>query len=98
MAITKKFLKTKPVCKVTFAISAPDAAEAVLVGDFNEWDTTATPLKKLKNGTFKVVIDLDTEKSYEYKYLIDGEYVNDDEPEALIFNEFANAENSLLAL
>lgn len=98
MAISKKFLKTKPVCKVTFAISAPEAEKAVLVGDFNEWDITATPLKKLKNGTFKVVVDLDTEKSYEYKYILDGEYVNDDEPEALVFNNYANAKNSLVAL
>ncbi|ANW95674.1 glycoside hydrolase [Wenyingzhuangia fucanilytica] len=98
MAITKKFLKSKPVCKVTFSISAPEATEVVLVGDFNEWDSTTTPLKKLKNGTFKVVVDLETEKSYEYKYILDGEYVNDDEPEALIFNEYANAENSLVAL
>lgn len=98
MAIKKKFLKTKPVCKVTFSIDAPEATEVVLVGDFNDWDKSATPLKKLKNGTFKVIIDLETEKSYEYKYVIDGTYVNDEEPEALIFNDFANAENSLIAL
>ena len=98
MAVTKKFLKTKPVCKVTFSISAPEATEVVLVGDFNEWDATASPLKKLKNGTFKVVVDLESKKSYEYKYVIDGEYTNDDEPEALVFNEFANAENSIVTL
>lgn len=98
MAVSKKFLKTKPVCKVTFSISAPEATEVALVGDFNEWDVAASPLKKLKNGTFKVIVDLDTEKSYEYKYVIDGEYTNDDEPEALVFNEFANAENSMVTI
>ncbi|NJB81794.1 isoamylase early set domain-containing protein [Wenyingzhuangia aestuarii] len=98
MAVSKKFLKSKPVCKVTFAYTAPEVKELSLVGDFNEWDATATPLKKLKNGTFKVVVDLDIDKSYEYKFIADGEYVNDSEPEALVFNEFANAENSLLEL
>ena len=98
MAVSKKFLKSKPVCKVTFAYDAPEVEELALVGDFNNWDATATPLKKLKNGTFKVVINLETEKSYEYKYLSNGEYFNDPEPEALIFNEYANTENSLLTV
>ncbi|MDO6737328.1 isoamylase early set domain-containing protein [Wenyingzhuangia sp. 2_MG-2023] len=98
MAITKKKLKTKPVCKVTFSHMAPEATEVFLVGDFNEWDATATPLKKLKSGLFKVVVDLEIEKSYQYKYIADGTYVNDEEPEALVFNEFANAENSLIEL
>ncbi|WP_010135404.1 isoamylase early set domain-containing protein [Ochrovirga pacifica] len=98
MAISKKFLKSKPVCKVTFAYQAPDAKEMFLVGDFNEWNATATPLKKLKSGLFKVVVDLEVGNKYEYKYILDGEYVNDDEPESLVFNEFANAENSLIEL
>ena len=98
MAVTKKFLKSKPICKVTFAISAPEATKVTLVGDFNDWDVTTTSLKKLKNGTFKVVLDLDTDKSHEYKYVVDGEYLNDPEPEALVFNAFANAENSFIEL
>ncbi len=98
MAISKKFLKTKPVCKVTFAYTAPEITELSLVGDFNQWDATATPMKKLKNGTFKTVVDLEVKKSYEYKYLANGEYLNDDQPDALVFNEFANSENSLIEL
>lgn len=98
MAITKKFLKTKPLCKVTFAISAPEANEITLVGDFNEWNTVANPLKKLKNGTFKTILDLDVKKSYQYRYIVDGSYVNDDEAEALIFNDFANTENCIVTL
>lgn len=98
MAVSKKFLKSKPVCKVTFAYSAPELKELSLVGDFNEWNSTATPMKKLKNGTFKVVVDLEVKKSYEYKFVADGEYINDSEADALVFNKFANAENSLVEL
>ncbi|MGY5351251.1 isoamylase early set domain-containing protein [Wenyingzhuangia sp. IMCC45533] len=98
MATSKKFLKTKPVCKVTFAYAAPEVEELSLVGDFNNWDTTSTPMKKLKNGTFKVVVDLEVKKSYEYKFVADGNYINDNEPDAYVFNEFANAENSLVEL
>ncbi|MGY6647569.1 isoamylase early set domain-containing protein [Wenyingzhuangia sp. IMCC45574] len=98
MAISKKFLKSKPVCKVTFSLDAPETEKMSLVGDFNEWDTDATPLNKLKSGKFKVVVDLEVGKSYEYKYVADGEYINDSEPDSLIFNNFANAENSLVEL
>lgn len=98
MAVTKKFLKSKPVCKVTFEITAAEASKISLVGDFNEWQADATPLKKLKNGTFKVALDLPANESFEYKFIIDGEYTNDPEAEKLIWNEFAKAENSLIEL
>ena len=52
MAISKQYLKSKPVCKVTFSVPAKDADEVTVVGTFNEWDTKSTTLKKLKNGTF----------------------------------------------
>lgn len=98
MSISKKFLKSKPVCKVTFAYKAPEVKELSLVGDFNEWNTSATPLKKLKNGTFKVILDLDVNKSYEYKFVADGKYINDNEAEALVYNDYANSENCLISL
>lgn len=98
MAVSKKYLKTKPVCKVTFAHKAPEVNELCLVGDFNEWDSKATPLKKLKNGTFKTVIDLDIEKSYEYRFIADGKYINDSEAESLVFNKYANAQNCLITV
>ena len=47
MALTKKFLKSKPVCKVGFRLPA-DAANGVskvhLVGEFNDWKIGATPI------------------------------------------------------
>ncbi len=98
MAISKKFLKSKPICKVTFSYDAPEVEEMTLVGDFNEWDTETTPLKKLKSGKFKVVVDLEVGKSYEYKFVADGKYINDSEPDALVFNQYANAENSLVKI
>ncbi len=98
MAVSKKFLKTKPICKVTFALSAPEINQLSIVGDFNEWNTEATPLKKLKNGTFKTVLDLNIDTSYEYRFIADGKYINDNEAEAFVFNSYANTENCLICL
>ena len=98
MSIKKKFLKTKPVCKVTFTLPAEDAKTVAVVGNFNEWNTEATPLKKLKNGSFKGTVDLEAGNSYEFRYLVDGKYLNDQEADAFAWNDYANAENSVLSL
>ena len=42
MSISKQYLKSRPVCKVTFVVSAAEANEVVVVGDFNEWNPEAT--------------------------------------------------------
>ena len=98
MAIKKQFLKSKPVCKVTFTVPAEEASSVAVVGSFNEWNVEATPLKKLKNGSFKGTIDLETGSSYEFRYLVDGEYVNEQEADGTIWSDFAGSENSLLSL
>ena len=36
---------------------APGAEEMYLTGDFNRWDTTATPMKKLPSGVFEVTLE-----------------------------------------
>lgn len=98
MAIKKQFLKSKPVCKVTFTVPAEEAQSVSVVGDFNKWNSQATELKKLKNGTFKGTVDLETSNSYEFRYVIDGSYVNDEQADAYAWNDFAAAENGVLNL
>lgn len=76
MSLKKQFLKTKPVCKVTFKITAEQAqhAETVkLVGEFNQWDDSIAPMKKLKDGSFTQTVNLETEKSHQFRYILDDE-------------------------
>jgi 1,4-alpha-glucan branching enzyme len=98
MAIKKQYLKTKPVCKVTFSVPAEEANNVAVVGTFNDWNPQATELKKLKNGTFKGTLDLASEASYEFRYVVDGAYINDEEADAFAWNDFASAENGVLNL
>lgn len=98
MSIKKQFIKTKPVCKVTFSVEAKDATTASVVGDFNGWNPAEGLLSKLKTGTFKNTFELPKDASYEFKYVIDGVYVNEPESDSFVFNEFAGAQNSVLAL
>lgn len=98
MPVKKQYIKSKPVCKVTFSVEAKEATTASVVGDFNNWNTEEGLLNKLKNGTFKGVFNLDKDASYEFKYLIDGVYVNDEEADSYKVNEFSGAENGVLTV
>lgn len=98
MAIKKQFIKSKPVCKVTFSVEAKEAKTVVVLGDFNNWNPEEGALGKLKNGTFKGTFELDINKSYEFKYLVDGVYKNEAEADAQKWNDFAGAENSVITL
>jgi 1,4-alpha-glucan branching enzyme len=61
-------------CKVTFELPAQDGITGVhLCGEFNDWSTTATPMTRRKDGTFQATVTLDTERSYRFRYLLDGE-------------------------
>ena len=53
-------------------------------------------MSKLKNGTFKGVFEVNKDATYEFKYVIDGAFVNEVEADSYIWNEFAGAENSVL--
>jgi len=96
MAIKKQYLKSKPVCKVTFTVPAEAAAKVSVVGDFNNWDPKGSALKKLKNGIFKGTFDLPKENTYEFRYLVDETYVNDNEADSYKWNDYAGAENAVL--
>ncbi len=98
MSIKKQYLKTKNICKVTFTLDtevAKKAKKAFVVGVFNNWNEKASPLKKLKNGNFKTTIDLEKGKEFQFKYLIDGVWVNDDKADAYVPNEFSE-DNSIV--
>lgn len=100
MALKKQLLKSKPVCKVTFKLSkeaADGGQSACLVGDFNDWDKSATPMKALKTGGFSVTVDLETGRDYQFRYLVDGaRWENDDEADRYEFSPFAGSENSVV--
>ena len=98
MSVKKQFIKTKPVVKVTFSVEAKEATQVSVIGDFNDWKEAEGTLSKLKNGTFKGTFDLNKDSEYEFKYVIDGVYVNEPEADSFKWNDFAGAENSVLVV
>ncbi|MDD2463093.1 MAG: isoamylase early set domain-containing protein [Desulfobulbus sp.] len=97
--LKKNFSKTGTVCRVTFKCANEEqAASAVLAGDFNDWSLTQTPMKKLKDGSFSVILSLAAGKNYRFRYVLDGNvWVNDNDADGYAPNEFGEA-NSVLIL
>ena len=100
MSINKQFLKSRPECKVKFRVSnekAGDAQSITLVGDFNDWDPTATPMDRLKSGDFTATLYLDLDRNYEFRYLADGEtWMNDSQADGAVATEFPGEMNSVI--
>lgn len=95
--LKKQQLKTKPVCKVTFSLPADIQAEtAFLVGDFNDWSEEATPMKKAKDGSFSVTLNLDRDKEFQFRYLVNKtDWRNDPEADKYVPNPF-EGDNSVV--
>ena len=95
--LAKRYVKSKNITKVTFYTPTSLNAEAVyLVGDFNEWSEVATPMELLKDGRFKVIIELEPEKEYQFRYLVNSdEWHNDAEADRYVPNPYGG-DNSVV--
>ena len=60
---------------VTFELPPQFWAERItLVGDFNDWDEKATQLRQDRDdGAWRVVMELETGREYQFRYLADGQ-------------------------
>jgi 1,4-alpha-glucan branching enzyme len=94
--LKKEYFKTKPTCKVTFALPEAIRAEKVyLVGDFNGWSEKQTPMRKLKNKGFAVTLELEKGREYQFRYLVNGaEWHNDWQADKYVPNPF-DGDNSV---
>jgi 1,4-alpha-glucan branching enzyme len=81
--------KTNSDCKVTFEFFAPEAKQVQLAGSFNNWNSAETELKKDKTGRWKVSLSLKPGR-YEYRYVVDGSWQNDQKPVAMVRNEYGS--------
>ncbi len=97
ISLKKQYVKTSGKCKVTFRLpkeAALDAQLVNIVGDFNNWSITETPMQKLKNGDYKIVLELNSEREYKFRYLIDAtKWENDWSADKYIPNGFGGEDS-----
>ena len=79
--------KNNPQKDVTFEFYAPSAKDIRLAGTFNDWDASQYPLRKDNAGNWRLSLALKSGR-YEYRYLVDGNWENDQRPVACVPNAF----------
>lgn len=70
-----------------FKLYAPKAKRVALAGSFNDWNTKALSAKKDSKGNWMVKANL-RPGTYEYKFFVDGSWLNDPSCSRLTTNTF----------
>jgi 1,4-alpha-glucan branching enzyme len=85
--------------KVIFSMPALEGVTALyLVGSFNDWNETATPLVRGADGGWSAALTLEEGWAYQYRFRDqDGAWHNDWAADSYVPNEF-RSENSVVDL
>lgn len=82
-------------CVVEFRLSAAvGATRAWVVGDFNDWSPSATPMRREPDGAFSVSVTLALDRSYRFRYYLgEGEWENDWAADDYVPNRFGGSDS-----
>ncbi len=82
--------------KVKFCFDAPEANSVTLAGNFTNWEEKPLLLKKTRKKVWEKDVNLKPGK-YEYKFIVDGNWVNDPNNSNKNWNSFGT-ENSIVEI
>jgi len=98
----KEYLEGGKLCKVTFrlpSVAAPGAKNVCIVGDFNNWNTRANPMKRLENGDYEISLKFEPRKEYHFRYLIDdSKWENDWNADKYVKSPLGDSDNSVVVV
>ncbi len=90
-------MESKSMVRTTeFKLYAPAAKRVNLVGSFNNWNTKKIAAKKDSKGNWMVKLNLKP-GTYEYKFFIDGSWLNDPNSGRSVSNAFGT-QNSVIEI
>jgi DNA-directed RNA polymerase omega subunit len=100
--IKKEYLEGGKLCKVTFrlpSVAAPGAKSVCIVGDFNNWNTRANPMKRQENGDYEISLKCEPRKEYQFRYLIDdSKWENDWNADKYVKSPLGDSDNSVVVV
>lgn len=98
----KTYSKNQATCKVTFSLpheAVKDARSVCVAGEFNGWNIYANPLKRRRDGSFSLTIELERGREYQFRYLIDDMYwENDWAADKYVPSTFGDCDNSVVVV
>ena len=81
--------------KVRFFLERPGARSVFVVGSFNGWDCQRTPLAADMEGGWKIDLLLEPGR-YEYRFLVDGQWLSDPNARESVQNKFGSTNSVLI--
>ncbi|MBM3832905.1 MAG: glycoside hydrolase family 13 [Verrucomicrobia bacterium] len=81
-----RFVPKKTLRAVNFICQAPHARSVSLVGDFNQWNPAAHPMKRTPDGAWLLAIELN-HGHHRYAFLVDGHLTLDPRAQGITRND-----------
>jgi 1,4-alpha-glucan branching enzyme len=81
---------------VDFTLNQPQARSAAVVGSFNDWNESRTPMSLQPAGSWKATVWLPAGR-YEYRFVVDGQWMSDPSAKEHVQNTFGST-NSVLVV
>ena len=81
---------------IEFTLNQPQARSAAVVGSFNDWDVSRTPMNQEPGGSWKATVWLPAGR-YEYRFVADGQWLSDPSAKEHVQNHFGST-NSVLVV
>jgi len=94
--IRREPIDRKGQVRVTFELPSDPWVERVnLVGEFNDWDTTSTPMVRARaDANWKVTVELEAGRCYRFRYLVDGaQWLNDWHADDYVENPYGSSDS-----
>ncbi|MCK9294857.1 MAG: isoamylase early set domain-containing protein [Desulfobulbaceae bacterium] len=73
---TKSSAKKKTIQSTEFSLTAPEAKQVFIAGDFNDWNASEHAMRKFKDGKYSKMLKLKPGR-YEYQFIVDGQWWTD---------------------
>ncbi|NIO69413.1 MAG: glycoside hydrolase, partial [Anaerolineae bacterium] len=71
--LKKRKFKKQNITKVTFVLPPEVEGDTIhLVGEFNDWQTSHA-MRRQKDRNWKITVDLEPGREYQFRYLVDGQ-------------------------
>ncbi len=95
----KTFSKNGDTCRVTFELPANvEATSVAVVGEFNDWEKEAHPMKQRKDGRFSRTVALKAGADYRFRFWVNGSrWENAWDADKYLPNEFGT-EDSIVSI
>jgi 1,4-alpha-glucan branching enzyme len=84
-------------CRLTFTLPEHIWADSVyIVGDFNDWDVAALSMQQDAQGRWQATVEVAAGQAYQFRYLCDGDWINDNQADDYYANEYGGHNSVVL--